>query len=233
MSPAANLGIHAPMRRAALAWVLLGIGSACGATPQEPSAPIQVAAPEQPSADVEEPAAHPEPSPFPTFADEFTAALLSKQDLDRYVAPELGVFLLTNPGAFHVVSHFDSFAELRSEATPYFLERLGSDCRDAAWFTSDDHVPTYSCDTEQYDIQAPCVRGTIRSAALSKLISLNVQYELIPADEGERRIPAAKRSEVLATHYLFMQPYTLGFYFGQVEGSWKLLWIDSIEPCSA
>ncbi|MEZ4372763.1 MAG: hypothetical protein R3B07_18205 [Polyangiaceae bacterium] len=232
MSPPTNRGIQVRMRRTALVGLLLGILTACSSAAVQPSAPIEVGAPQQPPGP-EEPAAQAQPNPFPKFADEFTSALLNKQDLDRYIAPELGVFLLTNPGAFHVVTHFDSFAELRSEATPYLLERLGSECKDAAWFTSDDHVPTYSCDTEQYDIQAPCVRGTIRSAALSKLISLNVQYELIPADEGERRIPAAKRSEALATHYLFMQPYTLGFYFGQVDGSWKLLWIDSIEPCSA
>lgn len=219
-----------------MAWMLLGMGAACSgaacsSSAVQPSAPIEIAAEQTPP--VEEPAVQPETDAFPTFAREFAAALQRGQDLDRYVAPELGIFLLTNPGAFHVVTHYDSFAHIHREGPRYLLGQLADVCTDADWFTSDDHVPEYSCDTERYDVPAPCVLGTIRSEALSKLISLNVQYELIPADEGERRLPAAKRSESLATHYLFMEQVNYGFFFGQVDHQWRLLWIDAIAPCSA
>lgn len=200
----------------------------------QPETPIEVGGAEEPSpVESTERVAHQQPNPFPKFADEFMATLNAKGDLDRYVAPELGVFLLTNPGAFHAVSHFDSLAELRSEGESYVLNAMSDECKDATWFTSDDHVPQYSCETEQYDVSAMCVRGAVHSDALSKLLAANVQYELIPADEGERRMPAAKRSEELTTHYLFMQRLHLGFYFGLVDGQWRLLWIDAIEPCSA
>lgn len=221
------------MRWTQLSWLLFWTCAACGSAPVQPAAPIEVGGSEDAAEAAAEPVAHVEARPFGPFADEFVAALLAKEDLDRYVAPELGVFLLTNPGAFHVVTHFDSFAQLSSDPDPNALQRIGDACKAARWTTSDDRVPEYSCDTERYDIAAPCVRGTIQSAELSKLIALNVQYELIPADEGARRIPAAKRSEALTTHYLFMQPYDLGFYFGLVDGSWRLLWIDAIVPCSA
>lgn len=216
-----------------LSSLLFWICAACGSAPVQPAAPIEVGGGDEAAPEAVEPVAQPEPRPFGAFADEFVAALLAKEDLDRYVAPELGVFLLTNPGAFHVVTHFDSYSQLGSDPDPNALQRVGDACKAARWTTSDNRVPHYSCDTERYDIEAPCVRGTIQSDELSKLIALNVQYELIPADEGERRIPAAKRSEGLTTHYLFMQPYDLGFYFGLVDGAWRLLWIDAIVPCSA
>ncbi|MEZ4228702.1 MAG: hypothetical protein R3B89_06035 [Polyangiaceae bacterium] len=211
---------------AALGWLLVGCGS--GAPP--PNAPIEVAAPAEPSAQ----AADPPPPPAPRSFEEFLASFLERagEPSADFVDPELGVFAVTNAGAFPHLERFKSYREVLESNLLPALSGPALACANAPWEQSDGRAPGFSCETEAYDVSGACVRGTLESERLISLVKA-MTGAVFSEELGEELQQRASQSEPQVSHYAFVREHDLFLYFGRVDGNWKLLWLDARTPCSA
>lgn len=199
-------------------------------SPQAPA--IEVGGAEQSAEPEPEPAPKPKPRPktFEAFLSDFLRHL---DDPSRdVVAHDLGVFAVTNAGAFPHLERFESYrALLESGQVPMFQDARLS-CGDSAWITHPGSPPRFSCDTERYDVEGRCVQGSVDSGRLFNLVKA-MTGAVFSEELGEMLQAHAARSEAAVTHYAFVAEQDLVLYFGQVHGKWRLVWLDAQTPCSA
>lgn len=210
--------------------------AACAPT-TEPKPPLIVSADADTEPDHgEEPAVAREPADFESFLRDFQADYAaSPQAVERHVSPRLGLFLLLNPGAFQRATFHTSFRELVMQADDWARLPAELTCGSPArpWSQRDGGFPKYSCELERYQTDADCSMGTISSGELREVIRLSGEYELdTPEGVAELTLHAVE-VEPRITHYAFDTSHDLGLMFGQVDGTWRLLYVRKISPCSA
>ncbi len=223
--------------RVALTTIVLA--TACTASGPPPSTPQPVTVRSTPdSHETAETAQRTErQARFETFLDENAAAVGGGDAavLERFVDPALGVFLITNPGAFIAVTHHPTLAALMKSSPAVELpERIALGCSAAPdYVRRDDRIPRFSCETETWDAAAGCTHGSLRSTELQRFAGYMLEYELIPPEPGAKFIARTKSVEPNVSHYVFSTAAQRGLFFGQVSGQWRLIYVRAIEECSA
>lgn len=157
--------------------------------------------------------------------------------LDSFVDPQHGVLLLINPGALTYVFHYPNY---RALAHSEYLgpQPLGGDMQcHGELIERSGRLPQMDCETERYDVSESCYQGQFRSGVLRQHV-VWAQEHMPPEtpDDGARftRLMAAvERTEPFSTHYFYSTRAHRGYFFGQVSGAWRLLWVDAVSPCSA
>ncbi len=221
--------------RTCVAATLLAVGCS-----QTPPAPREVSVPAAPEAASNDPS-DAEPEPYSRFLTRFLAALEnsgeSPEALNSFVDPAHGVFLLINPGAFTIVESYRSYGELAR--TPHLggsLLHSKMGC-DAELHSLSARLPQFSCDDERYDVPHSCYQGEFKSGVLRQHLVWMQEY--LPAETPEagreftQLMAKVEGSEQLVTHYFFSTRVSRGYFFGQVGGAWRLIWVNAVSPCSA
>lgn len=161
----------------------------------------------------------PESVSFTGFTHNFVSEFqLDSAGVTRFAHPDLGIYVLDNPGAFHIATHtFDySFMNTRewSEGFNCLPEHAG--------------IPVYSCENNSWSNEG-CYYDVQSAPVVTPLQELMVEYELTDSFDRKR----ASEFDETIEYELRGTDQFVGFYFGRVEGEWYLLAIDLIVPCSA
>lgn len=170
---------------------------------------------------------------FQDVANEFIVAFDNKDltSIEKYIDPKSGFFVIDNPGAFIIVEYFTSFnqiAMLDSEYGIGYLNHMRTGCRQFV----DGSVPVYSCDEERWNTTG-CFTGKSNSPGLSRLFLNLLQFELLDQFGYDNQITRAREIDSQITHFIYSTDASVGFYFGKIDGNWRLLCIDKVVPCSA
>ncbi len=147
------------------------------------------------------------------------------QRMDALVDPHLGLVVLDMPGAIVTVTTLASFSALaaRSDYSPR-LDRC--DLRE-------DVLPEFSCETNSYSVEG-CILTPNRPPPLVATYQNCMRFapELC-APSDHRGMQRLRQVESLITATVTDTTSNTQWYFGMVQGRWRLLALDVIEPCSA
>lgn len=173
--------------------------------------------------------------PFNEFLERFIAAFNEKNsaEIDKCINTEFGFFVLDNPGAFVIAEHFKSFDDIMKLDGEYnigYLKVCKVDCK----FTKGT-IPVYNCGNEEMegwnkngcyydDKQSLSITGVFK-----KMLEFNLGDPLVIGKDME----LAEKSENYVTQLAYSTEGSIGFYFGVIDGDWRLICIDKITPCSA
>lgn len=231
--PRSIFDLPAPLRGGALALTL----ASCAAEAPERRPPA--AAP--PAVAVPVPAAEGAPtaprSPDPTCEDETFASVWPRlrahleaglEGLVPLIDPASGVFVIDNPGAFVVPMHFRSIAEAGERVPKLTAEHYGLKCPEPRT----DSTPRFSCETEEWST-AGCVLTPDPDFSVARWYDVALKYEILPAAEVAAGLERARPADAAISHGVYVTEATLGFYFGRVGCTWRIVAIDTVTPCSA
>ncbi|MBX3183800.1 MAG: hypothetical protein KIT72_06725 [Polyangiaceae bacterium] len=228
---------HTAKRAGRTTWAAALLAMGCS---QTPPAPREVTVPAAREAASSEPSTT-ESEPYSRFLTRFLAALEnsgeSPEALNAFVDPTHGVLLLINPGALTIVESYRSYSELAR--TPHLggsLLHSKMGCEGELHSLSA-RLPQFSCDDERYDVPDSCYQGEFKSGVLRRHVVWMQEYLPPETPEAGREftqlMAKVDRSEPLVTHYFFSTRVSRGYFFGQVGGAWRLIWVDAVSPCSA
>jgi hypothetical protein len=143
------------------------------------------------------------------------------------IHPTLGYYFLYSPGAMSVPKHYQALSAMSSDA-PWMAEaNQAIDPR-----PTQAALPTFSCDDDFS--KSGCFLQTLAQPyrAISQLQSTLVEVDLMSPDEIDG--PAVNALEAQVSAQMIDTDAFLGFYFGNIDGQWYLLIIDSATyDCSA
>jgi hypothetical protein len=233
MSQRSVLGIPAPLRGGALA---LALASCAAVAPERP--PPAAAAPA-----VAVPIPAPESTPpvprpaDPACEDEAFASVWPRlrahleagvEGLAPLIDPDKGVFVIDNPGAFVVPMHFRSITEAGERVPALAAENYSLKCPEPRT----DSTPRFSCETEEWTT-AGCVLTPNPGYSVARWYDIALKYEVLPAAEANAGLERARRTDAAISNGVFVTDAPVGFYFGRVGCTWRILAIDTVVPCSA
>lgn len=175
----------------------------------------------------------PKDKEFHDIANEFIVAFDNKDltTIEKFIDFNTGFFVLDNPGAFSFPEYFTSYNQivmLDSESGIGYLNHMKTNCGDIRKGS----LPVYSCDDERWDNEG-CFYGEGNSPGLSRMYMSLLQFELIDQVSFDNQITHAREIDNRITHFIYSTDESVGFYFGKVNGKWRLLCIDKIVACSA
>jgi hypothetical protein len=166
---------------------------------------------------------------FDAYFQDFLAAWQSGDAarLEGYLNPEWGLFLVYNPGAYTMPTHFATAKAFVKEAYPYeFKRKLATTCQ----LQMGKH-PHFSCDTEAWDREG-CIREDGVALGLVKMMDQMAEWEL---GEGKKdpAYPFAQKMDALETVSVYLTDLSVGWNFAWLDGKWYWVMVDMVEPCSA
>lgn len=137
----------------------------------------------------------------------------------------IGLHVLDNPGAIVIHTHHSNFSAAfpkdESRPAPVF-----GDCtlRKGAY-------PQFSCNDQTWSPPG-CIHTTSHALALvaTEQSMVSYQAERPPTKEDRKAWDALRAVESLATDVVTQE---VRWFFGRVGGSWKLIAVDVVTPCSA
>jgi hypothetical protein len=170
-------------------------------------------------------------APAGADASDFTAAwpgimirLLSSDASDRraLTAPEHGLYYLDNPGAFLVLGHEPRLTSELHRRMPLRGCRL----------RAAEALPTFDCETDRWSARG-CLHVPNASLPLVKLYTDQLRYveDREPGPDDQARLQELREVERLITDAVFFRG--VYYYFGVVDGAWRLLAVNLESPCSA
>lgn len=173
--------------------------------------------------------------PFNEFLERFIVAFNEKNtaEINKCIDGEHGLFVLDNPGAFAIVEQFKSFVDIMMLDYEYnigFLKACKVDCK----FTKGT-IPVYNCDTEEMEgwNKNGCFYNDNQTLFITKFYKDMLKYNLGDIQVINEDMELAAISEKYITHLAYSTESSIGFYFGLIDGDWRLICIDKITPCSA
>lgn len=211
-------------------WTAAMVLSACSPASPEPAA--------QPSVVVAATSVDPAPEPvtatepFEDVARAFAGALASGDParIDAFFAPPVAV--IHNPGAFPLLFDIRSIAEILPRQGNGILYELPGPCE-----LLRGPQPSYSCDGEGWTTDAECVFGHDARFGAADVVRGLAEAGLCDGPEAGAcatgAVDAAAQLDCTATHFLYFTRVDTGFFFGVVDGAWRVVAIDRIDPCSA
>lgn len=166
---------------------------------------------------------------FDAYFQEFLLAWQSGDParLENYLHPDWGLFLIYNPGAYTMPTHFATAKTFVKDAYPYeFKRKLATVCE-----LQMGKRPHFSCDTESWDHEG-CIREDDVALGLVKMMDQMAEWEL---GEGKKdpAYPFAQKMGALETVSVYLTDLSLGWNFAFVDGKWYWVMVDMVEPCSA
>jgi hypothetical protein len=150
--------------------------------------------------------------------------LISEKLVDReaLVDPQIGLYLFDNPGASIIVRKLSGMAE-----APENLPSLKGCVLSEA-----EKVPTYDCNLDRWSAEG-CLHVSRPAVALVKTHEfqiIHMESRALTA-EDRRRLEALGQLEAQITDAVFHDGTV--YYFGRIDGVWRLIAIDAVVPCSA
>lgn len=167
---------------------------------------------------------------FEEFLPEFIEAFNSKNiaELNSYLDYETGLYGFSNPGAFTVTQHFNSFDDIfniEHEFDIAAIKAIKINCT-----PEKGEMPKYSCDDDTWSKEG-CFWNSFADHKITKNYQVMIDYELIEKDKVD--LEKTADADELITRFFYDTNETIGFYFGKKDGKWKLVAIDRVIPCSA
>ncbi len=157
---------------------------------------------------------------WPELKDRLTSANAARRD--ELVDPAIGLYLFDNPGVAEIVRKISALSDVPG-GLPSFA---GCALRDAR------KLPTFSCDTETWSEEG-CLLVEKPALRLAKTAENQIRFmeDREPTDEDKEHFIELGRIERIVTHAVFFNDRT--YYFGFVDGTWRLIAVDAVTPCSA
>lgn len=144
------------------------------------------------------------------------------------IDPATGFFVIDNPGAFTVPMHFDSIAQAGERVPKLTPEHYRLRCPEPRT----DATPKFSCETEEWSTTG-CVLTPDPGFSVARWYDLALKYEILPPGEANAGLERARRTDPAISHGVYVTEAELGFYFGRIGCTWRILAIDTVTPCSA
>ncbi len=157
---------------------------------------------------------------WPELKDKLTSANAARRD--ELVDPAIGLYLFDNPGAFEIVRKIAGMSEVPG-GVPVLTGCVLRDTR---------KLPTFSCDTEKWSEEG-CLLVEKPAVSLAKVAENQIRFaeDRALTDEDQEHLAELGRIERLITHAVFFNSRT--YYFGFIDGTWRLIALDAVTPCSA
>ncbi len=162
---------------------------------------------------------------------DFTAAwpmlmgrFLSSEEADHRALtdPVHGLYLLDNPGAFLVLGHEPRLTSELHRRMPLRGCRL----------RAAEALPTYDCETDRWSaggcLHVPGARPPLVKLYLDQLLYIEDRE---PGPEDQPKLKLLRESESRISDAVFFRG--VFYYFGIVDGAWRLLAVNLESPCSA
>lgn len=168
--------------------------------------------------------AEPDTSDFTAIWPGIMGRLLSSDASDRRALtdPEHGLYYLDNPGAFLVLGH-------ARRLTPELHGRMPlRGCR----LRAAEALPTFDCETDRWSARG-CLHVPGARLPLVKLYTDQLQYteDREPGPEDQPKLKQLRELESRITDAVFFRGVI--YYFGVIDGAWRLLAVNLESPCSA
>jgi len=157
---------------------------------------------------------------WPELKNKLTSADAALRD--EPIDPAIGLYLFDNPGAFEIVRKLTGFSDVPG-GVPVLTGCVLRDSR---------KVPTFSCDTEKWSEEG-CLHVENPALRLAKVAENMIKFveDRALTDEDKKHLGELERIERLITHAVFFNDRT--YYFGFIDGTWRLIALDAVTPCSA
>ena len=181
---------------------------------------------------------------FPMQFEKFKTTFNSKNisELNEYINPEYGFFVLDNPGATVNANHFNSFDSIFNnsiESNLYRIKKIELNCEPIRG-----NIPIYSCgddgSSEGWDKE-----GCYYSDDFERIVTTGIYYFFDEHgnsgidDNGNyteaNYLLQAKfnRNAGQCENVFYSTNFMIGLYFGEINGKFYLLMINLVTPCDA
>lgn len=172
-------------------------------------------------------------SDFLSMADDFIDAFNNKDvtELNKYIDKDYGLFVIDNPGAASINSHFSSFTDIMSIDNEYgigYLKVVKINCKNPRKGLE----PIYDCNEDGWNKQG-CFYGTQKNIDLVRLYKDLIYFDLYTEAEAKEPMRIAALSEKNFVYFLYNTEENIGFYFGFKNDRYYLIAIDKVVPCDA
>ncbi|HBS87654.1 MAG: hypothetical protein A2W91_15430 [Bacteroidetes bacterium GWF2_38_335] len=164
---------------------------------------------------------------YELIANDFIKVFNEKNtaDLNKFLHPAYGVFILNNPGAFVAVSHYESFGKaFADDWGPALKERKINGTIN----TGD--LPNFDCETNSWDAEGLIITEN-PPVKLLDFFKAGVEYEVIQKDEKLQKLIQDVEPQIVFS--LYDTKSTIGLFFAKIDDKWYLIYIDRVDPCSA
>lgn len=166
----------------------------------------------------------PDTSDFTAFWPSLMARLLSadEADLRALTDPVYGLYYLDNPGASLVLGHEPRLTSELHRRLPLRGCRL----------RAAEALPSYDCETDRWSAGG-CLHVPGARLPLVKLFREQLRYveDREPGPEDQPRLRQLRELERRITDAVFYRG--VFYYFGMVDGAWRLIAVNVESPCSA
>ena len=170
--------------------------------------------------------------PFKEFYERFISAFNEKntQEINKCINSEYGLFVLDNPGAFSVASHYNSFSDIMGidgESDIGNLKVLKVNCK-----LQEGKPPVYDCELDKWNKQG-CFLDKNSNLSISEYYKTMLEYNLVDINSIKTEMSLAEKSSPYISYQVYSTKGDVGFYFGIIDNNWCLICINKITPCSA
>lgn len=150
-----------------------------------------------------------------------------KAQINQFIHPELGMFLVTRPGAMSAVFSCKKIEEVyENQFTSWigdYLKKMPCELEEGA-------TPEFDCDT--WSKEGCFIAPAQNYKGISELMNTLVEYEY--ADYSPKQISDAKKLEKYVSKEIVSTEAWMGMFFGNIGGKWYLLVLDAATyDCSA
>ena len=141
---------------------------------------------------------------------------------EALVDPAIGLYVFDNPGAYMILGKVTNLA-----AAPRGIPDLKGCVVKRA-----ERLPTYSCETDQWSAQG-CLHVAKPPVPMVQVVKTQIVYveDRAMTDEDRQHFAELERIERLITDAVFYKGIV--YFFGPVDGTWRLIALDVVSPCSA
>lgn len=145
--------------------------------------------------------------------------------IDKMIDPSLGVYLVYKPGALPNAQKHASSAELK-KTQAYIFETFG----DISAQPKQGELPFYDC--EAWDKEGAFYKEVKNHSLLTNTI--NQMMEMLETEFPDEEKAAVEKVDASVSRVMVLTDAQLELGFGQVNGAWKLLYINIAEfDCGA
>jgi hypothetical protein len=165
---------------------------------------------------------------FKAFFSSFQKSFLKNDPkaLDAFIDQEAGLYIFESHGAMPEMRRITSFSQYKVDSATRPLLKPGLDAMCTLSFKV---YPAFSCDTYSEKNSGYMEDGCFAGPGEQLLNSKILDHVERPAAEV-----AAAKKQAAKVHFLVLQTRTHRmYYFGRSGNSWKLIFLNVIEPCSA
>jgi hypothetical protein len=163
---------------------------------------------------------------FETMFNQFNQSIQQgdAQAFNQYIDPAHGLYIIDTPGAmpqFTKVSDIRQYKRFYQDLPFFTIKEYFKSCG----LQAIDSLPKVTCEGEDAYAQKGCFVAD--AAAFRK--NTAVQYTELPAPQKK----TIAQTQLLLNKTVLHTPSGFKFHFAQLNGQWRVLFIDLMIPCSA